>query len=217
MCLYPLWHFLSKYIAHGLMFTVTLISTALVLWESEPVCFALALPCWVFSSIEMASEYLLLITQQHTHQRVLRLWEKAETQQWVSHRRLNAYLTALPMKSGHILATTVSHINGCDMMGLVYSAWMVESNDLALFLLLLSHISTAMFNTMLSETTDKLPKTSRHKRLGTLFTVNETKRELLLHSAIRIVYAGKVSKHFSWMVSPISLVCVNLYSFIYPQ
>lgn len=158
MCLHLIWHFLSKYIAHGLMFTVTLISAALVLWESEPVCFALAFPYWVFSSIKMASEYLLLITQQHTHQRVLRLWEKAETQQWVSHRGLNAYLTALPMKSSHILDTTVLHIKGCNMMGLVYSAWRVARDDLApFFLLLLCHIPTAVFNTMHSESIDKLP------------------------------------------------------------
>lgn len=154
MCLHFFTHFLSKYIAHGLMFTVTLISAALVLWESEPVCFALAFSFWVFSSIKMASEYLLLITQQHTHLRVLRLWKKAETQQWVSHRGLNAYLTALPMKSGYILDTTVLHINGCNMMGLVYSGWMVERDDLALFFFSCCHIPKAVFKTMISETID---------------------------------------------------------------
>lgn len=139
------------------MFTITLISTALVLWESEPVCFALALPYWVFSSIEIASEYLLLITQQHTHINVSWGFEKAETQQWVSHRGLNAYLTALPMKSGHILATTVLRISGCDMMGLVYSAWMVERDDLALFFFSCCVIFPQSCSIPCSETTDKLP------------------------------------------------------------
>lgn len=93
----------------------------------------------------------------HTHQRVLRLWEKAETQQWVSHGGLNAYLTALPMKSGRILATTVLHINGCDMMeSCLFCLDGIMGRFGSLFLYLW-HIPTAKFNTMLNETIDKLP------------------------------------------------------------
>lgn len=153
MCLYLLWQFLSKYIAHGLVFTVTLFcenQNLFVLLSLLPIEFLLpskwplSIFCWSPSNT-------------HTHQRVLRLWEKAETQQWVSHGGLNAYLTALPMKSGRILATTVLHINGCDMMeSCLFCLDGIMGRFGSLFLYLW-HIPTAKFNTMLNETIDKLP------------------------------------------------------------
>lgn len=153
------WHFLSKYTAHGLMFTITLYALLLFCENQNLFVLLWLVPIeFVIPSKWPLSIFCWSPSNTHTHQRVLRLLEKAETQQWVSHRGLNAYLTALPMKSGYILATTVLHINGCDMMGLVYSAWMVEREDLALFsFFLLCHIPTAVFNTMHKETTGKLP------------------------------------------------------------
>lgn len=157
---YLLWpYFLSQHIAHGLMFTISLISTALVLWESEPVCFALALPYWVFSSIEMTSEYLLLITQQRTHtstcpealrksgnpavglsQRVQCLPDCFTNEEW-------------PHSGYHsVTHKWVWHDGSC-----LFCLNGRKGRFGSLFLLLLCHIPTAVFNTMLSETTDKLP------------------------------------------------------------
>lgn len=67
MCHNLLWYFFSKYTAHGLM--LTLLWYPLLLFCENQNLFVLLwlFPIEVFYPIEIASEYLLLITQQHTH------------------------------------------------------------------------------------------------------------------------------------------------------